>query len=1190
MFTQLLKFEWQYHSKQLSFYLFSILFFLLGFFMSSRGRLGATEIVKTNSPYQISFFIGLFSLVSVFSIMFYCINAMIRDRQNHMEGIIHSTSVKKHHFYWSRFLGTFVVSLLVYTLSLVGFAVGAFFSNNPDNIAPLVLQHYMYIWCIMVLPNLFILTALLFSVAAYSRKALLVYVGAVFIYALYWGCSIFLNSPMLAQAVPPSPENMVIASILDPFGLSAFFEQTMYWTPFQKNNQLVSFSGYFLWNRIIWISFSIALLVTTYKLYSFRKRIQKIKKKEDVAEEIIQKKIYTPVLTSAQTTKAQLLGFLSLTKLELKVILKGLPFIAILLIWVLIAFTEIYSLIYEGGAYQDSLYPVTYILIEQISAPLPIMGLILIIFYSGELVWRERSLSFYGISDVTPITNGVLFFSKYVALLLLPMLLIATSILISIGFQITGDYYQFKWTQYINLFYFHGVEIVFYGILAICIQNLAPNKYFGMFLSGILIFVLGSSLSNFIGIEHSLLQLGKTLPVVYIDMNSYGSYVKPFHWYALYWIALAGILVLLAFKLWKRGVISSFKFRMQQLFYGWKVVERSIAFGFLILFIGSGSFIFYNVNIINQYTPSNKQFDLAEAYERKFKQYDTLEELYPIDIKTAVDIYPNDKKYTVKANYILKNKSTTQVDFVFVSPRVPLQKIFLENAMLVEYDSIFKTYLFKIKNSLLPGAQLKFKYEFTLKNDGFEKRASIVENGTYITHSSFTPSLGYRNSQEIKNLSERKKRGLPKLKEETIEANDLHSIPDNLIGKLPFESIISTQSDQIAIAPGNLIRKWKEDGRNYYHYKTRGKISPMLGYFSARYKVQQEMYQGVAIEQYFHPDHDMNIESTMKASKETLDYCIKNFGDYPFDHLRIAEIPAYWPFGGQALPGTISMVEDRFYLLDQRNTDVFNLVAKRTIHEVAHQWWGHILTPKMTAGAGFFIEGLAKYTEIVVMEKYYGKGALWNLSEYSNNRYFTGRSYASEVEPPIYLSDGENHLLYGKDYTTMLALKELIGAEKIDAILQKIVSRYRNKEEFELITLDFLKEVYQVAPKEYHTLIDDWFKRIITYDLKLEDSSYKELATGQFEITLDVTTKRFETKKRGEDLPISIDEPIQIGLFKKHPKKIEVDDKILYLKAHQFDKEHSKIKIIVDQLPKYISIDPYGTRLDKNRIDNIVRL
>ena len=45
------------------------------------------------------------------------------------------------------------------------------------------------------------------------------------------------------------------------------------WTPFQKNNQLISISGYFLWNRIVWLCFSVLLLVITFRLFSFRKGV-----------------------------------------------------------------------------------------------------------------------------------------------------------------------------------------------------------------------------------------------------------------------------------------------------------------------------------------------------------------------------------------------------------------------------------------------------------------------------------------------------------------------------------------------------------------------------------------------------------------------------------------------------------------------------------------------------------------------------------------------------------------------------------------------------------------------------------------------------------------------------------------------------------------------------------------------------
>ena len=236
------------------------------------------------------------------------------------------------------------------------------------------------------------------------------------------------------------------------------------------------------------------------------------------------------------------------------------------------------------------------------------------------------------------------------------------------------------------------------------------------------------------------------------------------------------------------------------------------------------------------------------------------------------------------------------------------------------------------------------------------------------------------------------------------------------------------------------------------------------------------------------------------------------------------------------------------------------------------------------------MEGLAKYTEAVIMEKYYGKGALWNLSEYANNRYFTGRSHASEEEPPAYLSDGQGFILYGKDYTIMLALKELIGEKELNKILKYLVRQYGNKDEFEITTLDFLHEVYKVAPPKYHYLIDDWFKKVVTYDLKITDASYQKLDNGRYKINIDIQTIKYEAKSLGEEKKVYLEEPLQIGLFDKHPKNVKQGEEILYLKNHNFNKDSSEIEIIVSRLPKYVTIDPYGTRLDKNRTDNFMEL
>jgi hypothetical protein len=224
------------------------------------------------------------------------------------------------------------------------------------------------------------------------------------------------------------------------------------------------------------------------------------------------------------------------------------------------------------------------------------------------------------------------------------------------------------------------------------------------------------------------------------------------------------------------------------------------------------------------------------------------------------------------------------------------------------------------------------------------------------------------------------------------------------------------------------------------------------------------------------------------------------------------------------------------------------------------------------------------------MEKKYGKGAIWQLSESANRRYFSGRSFASKAEPPLYFADGESYLSYGKNYTVMLALKELIGEEQINKVLKKMVAKHRVERESTATSVEFINELYLVTPSKYHILIDDWMKRIITYDLKIEDANVKKISEDKYEITVSIFAKRFEVQKNGEANLIEINEPIQVGVFTKHPKNIASEKPILYLEDHQIDREKMELKITVKELPTYISIDPFGTRSDKNRIDNLKRL
>src|SRR5262249_46954571 len=119
---------------------------------------------------------------------------------------------------------------------------------------------YLFSFFVLVLPNLLVAGAILFSVAALTRSMLATYASLV---ALCVGYAV-------AAAFVGNLENERIASLVDPFALSAFRLGTKYWTVYEKNSQLLSLSGPFLANRLIWLGLAAAVLTATYARFKMQ--------------------------------------------------------------------------------------------------------------------------------------------------------------------------------------------------------------------------------------------------------------------------------------------------------------------------------------------------------------------------------------------------------------------------------------------------------------------------------------------------------------------------------------------------------------------------------------------------------------------------------------------------------------------------------------------------------------------------------------------------------------------------------------------------------------------------------------------------------------------------------------------------------------------------------------------------------
>lgn len=1185
MATKLLQFEWRYHTRQTSFILFLVLFMGYGVLAITQAFQYLEFSSMYNDAYNLSFLSGIISIGVVFASIFFCVNGLLRDTTFHTEEMIFSTGIQKHSFLINRFLGLFLISLLIGSIALLGVFIGTNIANlNPETLHHFDINHYLWPWLTIIVPNVFICTAILFSATLLSQKAIVTYITGLLLIAIHWISGFYINSPLVGGSILSDPEVLEIASLVDPIGLSAFFEQMQFLTPIEKNDTLISLSGHFLWNRIIWMFFSIAFIIVSYQLFSFRKINQKAKKQDIRIEDPNSNSIYIPVTIVSDTLTTRIARIKSIVVLDIKMIITGIPFLVIMLLWIAMIVLAFNNSIDSFGIYGNR-YPTTDLFIGLINEILPIMGLSLIVFYTGEMVWKSRSNEFHEIIDATPLKNSTFFISKYITIVIIPILLILISILVAIVFQLSKGYYDFQFDHYFSMFYFGGFQILLYTIFALLIQNIVSNKYLGMVISGGIMLLFGP-LSNSIGLEHPLFLFNNipSMARAYSDFNEYGQYVIKFNWLSVYWAAFAGILALFGFKLWKRGTTSGIKTYIKMI---WSKKERILLISFVFLFITIGGYIYYNTNVINEYIVADEAYDFNENYERAYKKYDHFAVPQLVSVKTTVDIFPKEQKYEVKASCFITNTALQPIKEIFITAPVPLKTLSIENSTRVFHDSIIGTYLFKLNTPLQQGSIVKMEYSLTKNSSGFDLDHSITSNGSYIKSHQFSPHLGYVNEYEIDDAYEREKRGLPDRDKPVVNDNYLQIGGKFNFENIDFEAVVSTSSDQSVLCSGDLIKHWKSGDRNFYHYKSKGKINSMVAYHSARYKIEKTNHKGILIELYYLPEHYRNVAEIIKVTKATIDYATDNFGKYPYKHLRIGEMSIFGGRGanGQAMPGVIS-INEKVFKRDISNPETFNVIARVIIHEIAHQWWGMLLTPKRIDGFMVLSESLAKYSETVIIEKLYGKAMVRQLSEHTVRRYFSGRSHATETEPSLYLSQLQQYLGYSKGAIVMSAIRDLIGEHDFNRVLKNLVTKYSHKPI--VTTLDFIDELYSVTPVTYHDLINDWMKRVVTYDLGIKSTSYKKLNNGSYEITVGIKAQRFETNTSGEEIKININEPIKIGIFKKHPETIHDDKDILYLEPHQINEKEMVFKIVTKEIPSYISIDPYYTRLDRNMTDNIV--
>lgn len=398
---------------------------------------------------------------------------------------------------------------------------------------------------------------------------------------------------------------------------------------------------------------------------------------------------------------------------------------------------------------------------------------------------------------------------------------------------------------------------------------------------------------------------------------------------------------------------------------------------------------------------------------------------------------------------------------------------------------------------------------------------------------------------------------------------------------IDFEAVVSTSKDQIAIAPGYLQKEWEEGDRRYFHYKMDRPILDFYSFLSARYEVKKDRWNDVAIEVYYHPGHDRNLDRMINSVKKGLDYFSANFSPYQFRQFRILEFPRYERFA-QAFPNTIPFSEAIGFIAKVKADDPEDVDYPFyvTSHELAHQWWAHQVIGGKVQGSTMLSESLAQYSALMVQEKEYGPKQMKRFLKYELDRYLWGRSQETKKEMPLALNENQPYIHYQKGSLVFYALRDYLGEDIVNKVLKDYIRDVGFQDAPFTTARELVERFRKVAPADKKYLIEDLFDTITLYDNEAVAAEARKEGTG-FAVKLTVENRKIRADDQGREADIPMDDWVDIGVY---------NDKgdLIFLEKRRLKTGKNEVLVSVGEKPAKAGVDPLNKLIDRVSDDQVV--
>jgi len=386
-----------------------------------------------------------------------------------------------------------------------------------------------------------------------------------------------------------------------------------------------------------------------------------------------------------------------------------------------------------------------------------------------------------------------------------------------------------------------------------------------------------------------------------------------------------------------------------------------------------------------------------------------------------------------------------------------------------------------------------------------------------------------------------------------------HWLPcvDDPADKASFEFIVTAPSQYQVISNGVKVEeKDIDDNKKMTHWKEDVPLSTkimVIGVAKFAMKEFSDSPKNIPVSAWVYPKDSVQGFKNYSVAPDIIKFYSSYVGAYPFN--KLANVQSTTIYGGMENASAI------FY--NESSASSTESVESLLAHEIAHQWFGDMLSEKKFAHL-WLSEGFATYFTHLYLEKKYGKTQLETEMKQDREQVV---AYSKETKNPVVdfnspFKDLLNPNSYQKGSWVLHMLRREIGDSAFKKIIQTFYDRFKGGN---ADTKDLEMIVEEITKKSWKKFFDQWLYVAAIPDLEIKwFYSAKEKTAS---ITID------------QKQDVAFDIPIEFSFIDRLGNKT--------IKKLRIDQPEQTFSIPVKAKTAKIEIDPHTSLLFSGSIQEV---